>query len=134
MLNTLTTRPADVDYSDMLPPWLRYLVAAYPAARLAAHTFAVFEDAFGGHEPAVMMAAAKAAVAAHRFFPSVAELMPHVRRAAEAAELDAARALTIAEYRQASAAWPACPDCGEQRNPTWPTCPACADLARMEAL
>lgn len=116
---------------DGLPPWLNYLVAAYPAAKLADNTFAVYEDAFGDEDPGVMRAAARAAVRDSRFFPTVHELDRCVRREHERGEQESFTIPGHLHYRRQSALWPTCPACGERVNPEWDNCPACADLARM---
>ncbi len=123
-------QPPAVDaYADVLPAWLNYLIAAFPTARLAENTFAVYEDVFSNEDPAVMRQAARAAVRASVFFPSVRELAAHVRRQREQrSEWDGAEHL---RHRRESQTWPTCPVCGEHVRPDWATCPACADLARM---
>ena len=121
-------------YADALPPWLRYLVAAYPAAKLAAATFAVYEDAFTGYDPELMGQAVRAVVADCKFFPSAAELRKSADRMAEKREIEAiqqSRRNSIATYRAESPSWPVCPACGERRDPEWDSCPGCTDLASM---
>lgn len=118
-------------YLDGLPPWLNYLVAAYPAAKLADNTFAVYEDAFGDEEPVIMRAAVRAAVRDIRFFPTVSELTRYVRKEREGEDQASYTIPGHLHYRRISALWPACPECGERVNPEWDDCPACADLARM---
>mgnify|MGYP000865979577 FL=1 len=120
-----TTRP---EYVDGLPPWLNYLIAAFPAAKLSENTFAVFEDAFGEEDPVVMRAASRAAVNELRFFPSVYELRRIVAREAERHEAAQYRVPDWLHYRRLSSLWPVCPGCGERVNPEWDCCPACEDL------
>ena len=74
---------------DALPAWLRYLVAAYPAAQVSATTYLVYEDQFADVDAAVLMTAVKAAVKSHRFntFPAVPEIWREVGRINERAAL-----------------------------------------------
>lgn len=130
--NTSPTSEAD-DYNDYLPSWLRYLVAAYPAANVAVGTFAVFEDAFNGVTSPVMTAAVRAAVSELRFFPTVSELRHYVKKQQYRAEAEEARTPDYIQYRKMSSQWPTCPDCGERVDPEWVNCPACIDLAIMES-
>lgn len=131
MTHLTTIAPAASLYADVLPPWLNYLVAAYPTAKLAANTLPVFEDAFGDEDPAVMRSAARAAVREYNFFPTVHELARCVRNEHERGEQESFIVPAHLHYRRQSALWPACPDCGERVNPEWDSCPACDDLARM---
>jgi len=126
------TVPPD-DYADVLPGWLNYLIAAYPAAKLAAKTFAVFEDAFGEIDPAIMRQAARAAVLGQKFFPSVHELNAYVQQLLAGDLAEQWLLPPHLHHRRMSQNWPTCPACGERLNPAWPTCPACADLARIKA-
>jgi hypothetical protein len=118
-------------YMDMLPQWLNYLVAAFPQSKLAANTFAVYEDAFGAEEPETMREAARAAVEDLRFFPTVNELRVYVRRTHERAPAEQHKLPPHIFYRRRSRSWPTCPDCGERVSPEWDTCPACVDMERM---
>lgn len=128
---TPAVAPAEA-YADALPPWLNYLIAAYPTAKLAANTFAVLEDAFSDEDPAVLRDAVRRAVKESRFFPSAAELAVHVRRESERAAVAQYHIPDYLHYRRVSQFWPTCPNCGERINPDWSICPACADLDRME--
>ena len=119
------------DYQDMLPPWLNYLIAAYPTAKLASRTLPVFEDAFSDEEPDVMREAVRAAVNDLRFFPTVYELRQYVRAANERRDDGNWKLPPHLFYRWASRNWPVCEQCGE-RVPDPANCPACADLARSQ--
>lgn len=71
-----------------LPSWLRYLVGAFPAAKVASTTYPVYEDQFSDTDPALMLQAIRQAIKGHRFtnFPTIAEL----RRMVDALEYEAA--------------------------------------------
>lgn len=71
-----------------LPQWLRYLVGAFPAAKVSVATFAVLEDQFSDTDPALMLQVVRRAVRSHLFasFPAVGEL----RRVVEGLEYDTA--------------------------------------------
>lgn len=122
---------AEPDYSSALPPWLNYLVAAFPTANLATFTFAVMEDAFKDESPAIMKAATRAAALDKKFFPTVGELNYYVRKEREKGEGEQWKLPPVDYYRRMSAMWPVCPDCGERVNPEWVNCPACIDMAAM---
>lgn len=59
-----------------LPSWLRYLVGAFPNAKVASTTFAVYEDQFSDVDQALMLGAIRQAIKGYRFanFPTIAEL------------------------------------------------------------
>lgn len=58
-----------------LPQWLRYLVGAFPGARVLPETFMVYEHQFAAIDPALMMQAVQYAVRNHPYatFPTIAE-------------------------------------------------------------
>lgn len=118
-------------YADALPPWLQYLVAAFPTSKLAARTFVVMEDAFREEPPAILQAAARRATEEKNYFPTVYEMKHYVRKEHEKGEGEQWRLPPIEYYRRMTAMWPVCPDCGEKVKPGWDSCPACADMARM---
>lgn len=64
-----------------LPQWLRYMIAAYPAAKAEPATMAVYEDAFLDIDPAVLLQAMRTAVKewewAHRL-PSIPFILERV--------------------------------------------------------
>ncbi len=119
------------DYGDFLPSWLKYLVAAYPTANVAAGTFAVLEDAFRDETPDVLKLAARACVMEKKFFPTVHEMNYYVRKEHERGDTEQWQLPPHVHYRRMSIHWPVCPDCGERVNPEWVACPACIDLAAM---
>ena len=59
-----------------LPRWLRYLVGAFPAAKVSGATFMVYEDQFSDVDAELMLTAVRQAVKAHKFasFPAIGEL------------------------------------------------------------
>lgn len=76
-----TARNAGVsgeEWREALPPWLSYLVAAFPQARVDMMTYAVLEDVFQDAPGEVLKAAARAYVRQHAFWPTAAELRPYV--------------------------------------------------------
>lgn len=64
-----------------LPQWLRYLVGAFPSARVLPETFMVYEHQFAAIDPGLMMQAVQYAVSQHSYatFPTVAECWQAVR-------------------------------------------------------
>lgn len=83
---SLATNQADP--LAVLPSWLRYLVGAFPAAKVASTTYPVYEDQFSDTDPALMLQAIRQAIKGHRFtnFPTIAEL----RRVVDGLEYEAA--------------------------------------------
>jgi len=61
---------------NQLPVWLRYLIGAYPTAKVNSATYFVYEDQFGDVDDERMLQAVRRAVKSHRFasFPTVQEL------------------------------------------------------------
>lgn len=65
-----------VDPLAQLPMWLRYLVGAFPAAKVSGATFMVYEDQFSDVDAEIMVSAVRQAVKTHKFasFPAIGEL------------------------------------------------------------
>lgn len=77
MANKLATTTANppAGIPAGLPQWLRYLIGAFPGARVLPETFMVYEHQFASIDPALMMQAVKHAVRSHPYatFPTIAE-------------------------------------------------------------
>lgn len=105
--NQIQTQPADP--LAQMPMWLRYLVGAFPAAKVSGVTFMVYEDQFSDVDAELMLTAARQAVKAHKFasFPAIGEL----RQLVSGLEYDTAVAarprvnLTTARHRLVEAAY-----------------------------
>lgn len=113
------------------PAWIKYLVGAYPQAGLAELTPIVMQSHFADMSPEVMMAAVKAYVEVGTFWPTVAELRPHVAKAQAAAEehVEPLDWRDMQAYKASSRYWQLCADgCGEYRHESWSVCPFCAEL------
>lgn len=78
MANKLATTTANppAGIPTGLPQWLRYLIGAFPGARVLPETFMVYEHQFAEVDPAMMMQAVQHAVRGHPYatFPTIAEV------------------------------------------------------------
>jgi hypothetical protein len=128
-MDKLTTVPQQQAAFQLIPPWLNYLVAAYPANTAGKMTLAVMEDQFKDVDPAAMMQAARAHVKASKWFPTAQELAAFVESDTGEGEqwLIAWDTAEVLRYKRAAATWATCPNC-EERTPDLNNCPFCVDM------